>query len=56
MGSDLMRANQDDYEQAVAAARSRLGDDAFASAWRHGRSLTLEQAVAEALEDSSTPR
>jgi predicted ATPase/serine/threonine protein kinase len=34
------------YEQAVAAARVQLGEDAFASAWSEGRTMTPERALA----------
>jgi ATP/maltotriose-dependent transcriptional regulator MalT len=34
------------YEQAVAAARAQLGEDAFAAAWSEGRTMTPEQALA----------
>jgi tetratricopeptide (TPR) repeat protein len=39
------------YRRAVAAARAQLGDTAFAAAWSGGQSLTLEQAIAEALAE-----
>jgi non-specific serine/threonine protein kinase len=35
-------------ERALAAARSTLGEEAFAAAWAAGKDLSLEQAVAEA--------
>jgi predicted ATPase/class 3 adenylate cyclase/DNA-binding CsgD family transcriptional regulator len=35
-----------DYEQAVAAARTHLGEQPFALAWAEGRSMTPEQALA----------
>jgi ATP/maltotriose-dependent transcriptional regulator MalT len=35
-----------DYEQAVAAARTQLGEKSFAAAWAEGRSMTPEQALA----------
>jgi predicted ATPase/DNA-binding CsgD family transcriptional regulator len=38
------------YEQAVAAARRELGEEAFASAWVAGRATPLEQVIAQALE------
>jgi DNA-binding NarL/FixJ family response regulator len=41
-------------EQAVAAARFALGDEAFHLAWAAGRSLTPGQAIAAAL-DPFTP-
>jgi non-specific serine/threonine protein kinase len=35
-------------ERVLAATRTRLGDQAFETAWNEGRALTVEQAVAEA--------
>jgi predicted ATPase/DNA-binding CsgD family transcriptional regulator len=35
-----------DYEQAVAAARTQLGEQSFAAAWAEGRMMTPEQALA----------
>jgi predicted ATPase/class 3 adenylate cyclase/DNA-binding CsgD family transcriptional regulator len=35
-----------DYEQAVAAARTQLGEQSFAAAWAEGRSMTPEQVLA----------
>jgi predicted ATPase/DNA-binding SARP family transcriptional activator len=40
-----------DYEHAVAAARAELDEEAFAAAWAAGQALTLEQAIAYALEE-----
>lgn len=39
------------YEQTLAAARSGLGEDAFATAWAAGHAMTLEQAVGFALAE-----
>ncbi len=36
------------YEQAVAAVRAQLGEDAFAAAWQEGRMMKLEQVTDEA--------
>jgi hypothetical protein len=36
------------YEQAVAAARVQLGEEAFATAWQEGRATNLEQVIDEA--------
>jgi hypothetical protein len=36
-------------EHALAAARAQLDADTFAAAWEAGQAMTLEQAVAEAL-------
>jgi predicted ATPase/class 3 adenylate cyclase/DNA-binding CsgD family transcriptional regulator len=39
-----------DYERYVAAARAQLDEATFTAAWAEGRTLTLEQAIASALE------
>jgi predicted ATPase/class 3 adenylate cyclase/Tfp pilus assembly protein PilF len=41
-----------DIEQAVAAARAALGEDAWAAAYAAGQALTLEEAIAEELEET----
>src|SRR5215212_8524655 len=38
------------YERPQTAARSALGEDRFAAAWAEGRSMSMEDAVAWALE------
>jgi DNA-binding CsgD family transcriptional regulator len=38
------------YEQATAAARQVLGEQAFATAWSAGQGLPLDRAIAEARE------
>jgi hypothetical protein len=38
-------------EQAVAGARATLGEESWAEAFAAGRSLSLEETVAEALDD-----
>jgi hypothetical protein len=40
------------YPEDLATARVSLGQAAFAAAWAGGAATTLEQAVAEALEDA----
>jgi len=47
---NLDPANRSVYDRSIAALRARLGDGAFAAAWVAGRALTLEQAIACALE------
>jgi hypothetical protein len=42
-----------EYERQIAAARSRLGDSAFAAAWAEGQAMSLEEAVAYAVEEGS---
>jgi hypothetical protein len=39
------------YERLLALARAQIGEDAFASAWAAGEALSLEQAIAEALDE-----
>ena len=39
------------HDPTVTAARSGLGDEAFAAAWAEGRAMTPEQAVAYALDE-----
>lgn len=41
-----------EVEQAVAAARAALGEEAWAVAVAAGRALSLEQAIAKALGES----
>jgi len=43
------------YERAVAAARAQLGEEAFAAAWAEGRAMSLDQAIAYALDESDPP-
>ena len=38
-------------EQAQEAVRSHLGEEALLAAWAEGRAMTLEQAVAYALDE-----
>ncbi len=37
--------------QTVATLRQRLGDHEFAAAWTTGRALSLEQALASAMDE-----
>jgi hypothetical protein len=37
-------------EQIITTARSALGEEAFNAAWSEGRAMTLEQAVAYAID------
>lgn len=38
-----------DYEQAVAAARTQVGEAAFTTAWAEGRTIPLEQVINEVI-------
>jgi predicted ATPase len=44
-----------DYERWVAAARAQFDANTFAAAWAAGRAMTLEQAIAEALDEAPEP-
>jgi ATP/maltotriose-dependent transcriptional regulator MalT len=46
MGAPLPPVERADYERSAATARSRLGEEAFSSAWTEGRTMTLEQVLA----------
>ena len=50
-GSHIEPQKLPSYKQEVAAARLALGDAIFDGAWEEGRAMTLEQAVAYALEE-----
>jgi predicted ATPase/class 3 adenylate cyclase/DNA-binding XRE family transcriptional regulator/catechol 2,3-dioxygenase-like lactoylglutathione lyase family enzyme len=50
LGTPLTASSQADVEQAVAEARAALGEEAWAAAFAAGKALSLEQAIAEALE------
>ncbi|MEP6988570.1 MAG: response regulator transcription factor, partial [Chloroflexota bacterium] len=41
----------DMFDTALAAVRPQLGDEAFNAAWAVGNSMSLEQAIKEALQD-----
>ena len=57
MGAHLPRDIHDGCDRDLAAARAQLDEEAFTAAWTAGRALTLEQAVAYALEaEDRTPR
>jgi predicted ATPase/transcriptional regulator with XRE-family HTH domain len=49
IGLILSPAEQADYTNAVTAARAQSVDPAFAAAWRAGRALSLDEAMARAL-------
>lgn len=45
MGAPMPPVLRADYTQAVVAARSALGEQAFTTAWAEGRSMTPQQAL-----------
>src|SRR5216683_875417 len=46
IGAPLPPIERADYDHAVAAVRAHLGEEAFASAWAEGRTMTVEQVLA----------
>ncbi|HZT40659.1 MAG TPA: tetratricopeptide repeat protein [Chthonomonadaceae bacterium] len=42
---------QAEHERCLAALRSTLAEEAFTSAWEQGQAMTMEQAIAYALEE-----
>jgi len=44
-----------DRERQVDAARTALGEDAFAEAWANGRAMTLDETLAYALKTGADP-
>jgi predicted ATPase/class 3 adenylate cyclase len=50
IGAPLPPAEHAEHERFHSAGRAALGEEAFAAAWAAGRVLSLEQAVAYALE------
>jgi len=46
IGAPIPPVERANYEQAVAVAHAKLGEQAFAAAWAEGRTMTLEQALA----------
>jgi predicted ATPase/class 3 adenylate cyclase len=52
VGAPLSPHERAEYHRHVAATRAALGEEAFAAAWEAGRALSLEQAVAYALDET----
>jgi predicted ATPase/class 3 adenylate cyclase len=53
IGLPLPAAKRDEQETRIGALREALGEEAFSAAWAAGRAMSLEDAVAVALEDGS---
>jgi predicted ATPase len=50
IGAPMSRSELDEYDQAVATLRRNLNEASFAAAWEKGYSMSMEDAVAYALE------
>lgn len=51
IGSVIDPVDRSEYEDRLDSLRAELGNDQFVKAWEGGRALSLEKAVAYALED-----
>jgi predicted ATPase/class 3 adenylate cyclase len=47
MGAPIHPIYRADYERSVAAARTQLGEQVFATAWAEGGTMTLDQVLGE---------
>jgi predicted ATPase/DNA-binding CsgD family transcriptional regulator len=55
LGAFLQPNDQREIDSLIAAVRAQLDKATFQSAWNEGRALTLEQAVAQAIDEHNTP-
>ncbi|HEX2740769.1 MAG TPA: BTAD domain-containing putative transcriptional regulator [Rubrobacter sp.] len=55
LGTPIRPVDRERYERFVAAARSGVGERAWASAWSAGRAMSLQEAAAYACAPESTP-
>ena len=55
LGVPLREDLRSGHHRALQTMRAALGDDAFVSAWAEGQALTLDEAVAVALEVEPVP-
>jgi len=51
IGSVIDPVDLPEHERTLGVLRAQLGEEGFADCWTEGRALSLEQAVASALED-----
>lgn len=51
LGADLPSVGRRIHDRAVAAVRAALGEADFEAAWAGGQALSLDQAIAEALQE-----
>jgi hypothetical protein len=52
MRSRLEPVDQAEHERSVAGARAQLDESTFAAAWAVGQRMSLEQAIARALDQT----
>jgi hypothetical protein len=54
MGAPLPPAERAEHHRSAAAVRTVLGEAAFTAAWAEGRAMSLDDAIAAALEGETT--
>jgi predicted ATPase/DNA-binding SARP family transcriptional activator len=52
MGAPLPPADRGEHDRCVAAVRTALGEEGVAAVWAEGRAMSLEAAVAHAMENA----
>ncbi|HMI99837.1 MAG TPA: BTAD domain-containing putative transcriptional regulator [Gaiellaceae bacterium] len=55
LGVNLAPAEQETHEETAVALRQALGEEQFSAAWRLGRELPLDEAIAFALQEQAAP-
>jgi tetratricopeptide (TPR) repeat protein len=55
LNTPMWPAERVEYERHITAVRAQLDEATFAAAWAEGRAMTLEQALAEALDEGAGP-
>jgi hypothetical protein len=51
----LPPGEQADYDRMVSTTRAQFDETTFAAAWAEGQTMTLEQAIAYALNEGDSP-
>jgi predicted ATPase len=51
VGASVLPAYRPDYDRGLAALRSNMSDDEIQTAWKDGRTMTLDEAVRYALDE-----
>jgi hypothetical protein len=54
-GTAVLAADRTAYDRQLARIKDALGGDAFAAAWAAGGTVSIDDAVAEALREPATP-
>lgn len=53
MAGRMNPSDQKEFDDYVTIVRAQLDDASFAAAWAEGRAMTMEQAIAYALENGT---